>query len=163
MKIILPFTVLIVLLIIPSNSFAQKICNEEKMSQNDKILFNILLKKIKFGIQNKDKLKLANLCNFPLRCTYCQPYNSGKKYISKNDFLKKYSKIIFNNHLKDLLSGVNISKSIFKEIDNKDKKVVFSLTYVLVEPSKEWEGQQISLSIEKINGSFKIVSTSSIP
>lgn len=161
-KLIIYFSVFLFSVLFHVN--AQENCGIDQLNYNEKTQLNYLLKKLRRGIESKNKIEISNLCNFPFYCSFCHTSPlTGKNIISRSQFIKEYCKNIFDQPLLTVLKKkkpLQILKGFYVK---KDRRCLYRFLYTSIEPSKESEGQQICLYIKKIKKSFKIVSAATIP
>lgn len=113
--------------------------------------------------------KLSFLIKFSLNCDYCIAGLANYKQnnylkVTKKLFDKNKYKIFFEPKLKNTINKYPILFDILSiTSDGTGKNYSFNFGYAAVEPSKDLEGQQYFLSLDKINGKFLITSAWTIP
>ena len=108
---------------------------------------------------------LAELCDFPFDCDYCddEEFQNDSIKVSRKSFDKNQYKLFFNQKLKTHFNKKNILEILSPNYGALEEKCSYRFGYICIEPSSETEGRQIYFVIEKINGKFKIISTWTVP
>jgi hypothetical protein len=161
---------LILGLLVASNSFSQQKCDCSNL-QADKILLQNFWTTFKDAIKNKNKTKLSNLCRFPFNCDYCildstktddKPYHK----ITKSSFDESQYQIFFIPRLVQEVNKHSFPQDLFiflPYFNTVDKKCSYSFSYIAIDENAERPGMQHFFDIQKINGQFKIISAWTVP
>jgi hypothetical protein len=133
------------------------------ISNIDKNKLKTFWGKFKKAVVSEDKVGLANVCNFPLNCDYCDSINEEKPIVvvTEDNFHKVNHRVFFTKYLKEIVSKKQILQIIFQNDEPNANEYNFS--YPIVKPSKKGEGKQGFVTLKKIKNEFRIVSIWSIP
>jgi hypothetical protein len=135
---------------------------------------NVLLKKfcteLRIAVNTKDKAKLATLCSFPFYCRPCigdttiKVKNHGAIKVSRALFYESQFKLFFDKPFKEKVNSDEFKPSLFQPAYNeKNQPRGFSFPYTIVAPSKNWEGLQGFVYLEKVTGQYKITGIDTVP
>ena len=144
-------------------------CEKAKTSKSDRKLIEQFWTNFKRAVNTEDKTELSFLIKFPFNCDYCifdstKDKNYDYLKVTRKLFDNKQFKIFFDNKLKKTINKFPTLFDILSvTTDGTGKKCDFNFSYISVEPSKTWEGQQHFFSIGKINGKFLITSAWTVP
>lgn len=139
-----------------------------KISFQDSILLNDFWTNFKNAINENDKEKLATLCAFPFNCRPCIDDTSLKVNdqvtikVTKKLFVKSQYKIFFEEPIKNEVKKHN---QIVALLSFEDKNVPngYMFSYTIIAPSKDWEGLQGFVFLQKIRNRYKITGIDTVP
>jgi hypothetical protein len=84
--------------------------------------------------------------------------------VSKGLFNDSQYKLFFDKPFKAKVNSDEFKASLFQPaLDEKHKPWGFSFPYTIVAPTKNWEGLQGFVYLEKIEGQYKITSIDTVP
>ena len=164
------YLLLILGLLTASFSFGQQKC-DSSILRADKILLQKFWTDFKDAVNNKDKVKLASLCRFPITCDYCivdSNKQNNKPYIkvTKATFDKSQYQIFFTERLVKEINQHNLPQDIFifqPYYNTVDKKCTYSFQYIARDENAQHPGMQHFFDIQKVNGKFKVISAWTLP
>jgi hypothetical protein len=152
------------------SSYGQDI-NSDSVSLQDSILLRNFWTDFKSAINNKDKDKLATLCEFPFYCRPCIDDTTLKHNdlvtikVTKKLFYESQYKEFFDDPIKDEVENHKAFELyIFHPaFDDKNRRNGFSFCYSIIAPSQTWEGLQGFIYLAKKNGKYKITGIDTVP
>ena len=153
------------------NSYGQDTSLDRKISVQDSILLNHFWTSLTLAIEKKDKYKLATLCEFPFYCRPCIDDTTLKVNdrisikVTKELFFESQYKEFFDKSLKEEIGKhKHFGADIFQlTLDDKNRPDGFNFSYIIVPPSKTWEGLQGFVYLRKVKGKYKITGIDTVP
>ncbi|MBP8115081.1 MAG: hypothetical protein KAY50_06980 [Chitinophagaceae bacterium] len=162
---------LIFALLFSLSSYGQDPNLDTTISFQDSVLLCNFWTDFKSAILEKNKDKLAVLCEFPFYCRPCIDDTTLKDNdhivikVTKKLFYESQYKVFFSKPIEDLIEKYQKFKAyIFQPtFDNKFKRNGFMIGYTIVSPSKKWEGLQGFIFLSNESGKFKITGVNTVP
>ena len=161
------FTIFILTLISQTIFGQSQIRHNSELTKVNSQLITRFWIDFKAAINSKNKAKLASLIKFPFNCDYCMSDElraKGYNYVmvTRHLFDKGQYKIFFDGKLK---RRVNKTSNLLDILTVRHGNNIsgWEFSYVSVEPSKDWGGQQHFFSLENNNGRILITSASTVP
>lgn len=160
-------SIIVILSIILSISLkAQTKCEVENLTRNEKNELSKFWTDFKFAIKNKNVDELNKLFNFPFNCSFCVsdsfPNSPYITIISKFNFNQYLDTLFFSKNFDEVLNKQSIFQVLYSELGENDE-CNLSISFPIIEPSKNGEGMQGFFTIKKIGGKYKIVGAWSVP
>jgi len=144
---------------------------DRKLSLQDSILLKNFWTEFKVAINANDKSKLAALCKFPFYCTPCIDDTTLKNNnhitikVTKELFIDSQYKLFFDKPIKDEVNKHEQFDAFifFPVLDTKNKVTQFKFPYTIVAPSKNGEGLEGFIFLDKIDDEYKITAIDTVP
>jgi hypothetical protein len=144
---------------------------DRTISHQDSTLLLNFWTDFKSAITQKDKNKLATLCEFPFYCRPCIDDTSLKNNdhvtikVTKKLFYESQYKEFFDKPVKDEVEKHKIFEMyiFYPSFDDKNKRKGFMFSYTIAAPSKSSEGLQGFIYLTKKSGKFKITGIDTVP
>lgn len=152
-------------------SYGQDAGIDRTVSPQDSILLRNFWTDFEAAITQKDKEKMAALCEFPFYCSPCVDYTTTKNKnrvtvkVTKKLFYESQYAAFFDKPLKDEVEKHTIFETDFfyPAFDANNKRNGYMFSYTIVAPSKTWEGSQGFIYLSKKGGKFKITGIDTVP
>jgi hypothetical protein len=171
MKIGFSFSVLLIILFTVSMQLPT--VQGQSITKKDSLLLSSFWNDFRNAIDQQDKNKLATLFQFPFYCSQCTDYvaandpNSVTVLVTQRLLLDSVYQLFYalptlNSRNQDLWK----SDFVFMRSGYDDKglpKNEFVFSYVLIPPSKTWEGSQGFVYVKKIKGKYRIIGMDTVP
>ncbi|TMI62904.1 MAG: hypothetical protein E6H07_15995 [Bacteroidetes bacterium] len=140
--------------------------NCDRQKQKDSIQLEQFCIGFKKAVNQRDLKNISEFFQFPFPCSACNIKDNSN---SKEPYMVSYKRFLQGKY--DEFFGAwfmeTVSKGRLFELlqasENDKGKCSFFFGYPMVLPSERTEGHQGFLTIEKINGKFKITSIWSVP
>lgn len=157
-------------LLVALNLFGQDTCSISKLTQQDRALLKQFLVDFKAAVVERNKTKLASLCQFSFACDYCVLDSTNQTYkpyvnVSRKEFEKSQYQIFFEERLRRAVIKYQSLEDfiVTTYYDSTTKRCRYSFMYVVREENQQHPGMQRFFDVQKVKGKFKIISTWTVP